>query len=164
MKRPLGWLACGVGVLAVLAVAYLAYPRPRESSVTQAYAALEGSKVPVQVVGWLEPVQAQAQVTDDGYVLTEQTDAFGALTLAGSRDPSRLPSEPGAITWRDSGAAYSLQTSGDPVLARARVVPLQVAQQQLTGAPVDTPLLYAVYLPASLLAAGWLSVSVLRRP
>jgi hypothetical protein len=164
MRKRLGWVACGIGVLAATVVALLAYPRPAQTSLSQAYAALERSSVPVQVVGWLQPTDASAQLTDGGYVLVEQTEAFGTLTLRGSRDASRLPGAPAAITWQDSGSTYSLQTAGDPSLVRSHVVPLQVAQQQLMGSRVDTPLLYAVYLPASLVAIVWLTVAVLRRP
>ncbi|HEY2593154.1 MAG TPA: hypothetical protein VGK33_04570 [Chloroflexota bacterium] len=156
-------LAAGLGVLVAIAIAGLAYPRPADSSVSRAYAVLERSPVPVEIVGWLQPADAHAQVLDDGYVLTEQTDSFGELTLAGSRDASRLPS--GTLTWQDSGTSYSLQTGGsDPVQLESRVVRLQVAQQQLGGASVDAPLLYGLYLPAAVLASGWLAVSLLRRP
>jgi hypothetical protein len=43
-------------------------------------------------------------------------------------------------------------------------VPLPIAQQQIAGASLDTPLLYVVYLPALILTGAWLTVSLLRRP
>jgi hypothetical protein len=151
-----------LGVLVAVAIAVLAYPRPADTSVMRAYAALERSPVPVEVVGWLQPVDAHAEVLDGGYVLTEQTDSFGELTLAGNRDASRLPA--GTPTWQDSGTSYSLQGGGDPAQLESRVVPLQVAQQQLGGVSLDVPLLYGLYLPATVVGFGWLAVSLLRRP
>jgi hypothetical protein len=155
-------LGVGLGALVAVAIAVLAYPRPAGTGVLQAYAALERSPVPVEVVGWLQPVDAHAQVLDDGYVLAEQTDSFGELTLAGNRDASQL--QPGTLTWQVSGTSYSLQGGGDPAQLESRVVPLRVAQQQLGGASVDVPVLYGLYLPAAVLAFGWLAASLLRRP
>jgi hypothetical protein len=161
-QMPLARLGSGLGVLAALAIAVVAYPRPAETSVSRAYAALEHSPVPVEVVGWLQPAEASARLVADGYVLTERSEAFGELTLTGNRDAALLP--PGAMTWQESGAAYSLQTTADAALLRSRIVSLDIARQQLNGSGIDIPLLYVVYLPASVLAIGWLTWSLLRRP
>jgi hypothetical protein len=151
-----------VSLVGLIVIVFLTYPRAADSDVRQAYAELERSTVPVQVIGWVQPANAHAQLVDGGYVFTEQTDRLGQVRIAANRDASQLP--PGDLKLQAADTRYSVQSSGDVEQLAPRVVPLPIAQQQIAGASLDTPLLYVVYLPALILTGAWLTVSLLRRP
>jgi hypothetical protein len=158
-KLPLGGL--GLAVLGVAACVWVAYPRPPDANVRDAYAALEGSPVPVEVIGSIEAVDARVQLVAGGYVLHENAAGLGEVTIAGNTDPSQLP--PDAVTWQGAGASYAVQAAASEGQVRARVVSLEVARQQLSGSPVDTPLLYLFYLPALALFSAWMVFRLLWR-
>ncbi|HEY1295371.1 MAG TPA: hypothetical protein VGJ60_20005 [Chloroflexota bacterium] len=162
MRARLAVLPLAVCALVLAAIVLLAYPRPADADVRQVYAELEHSTVPVQVIGWVQPANAHAQLVDGGYVFTEQTDRLGEVRIAADRDASQLP--PGDLKWQAADTSYSVQSSGDVEQLAPRVVLLQVAKQQIAGASLDTPLLYVAYLPALILTGAWLTVSLLRRP
>jgi hypothetical protein len=159
-RRTLGlWVAT---LIVLVALVLIAYPDRARSSVPDGYLTLEGAPIPVQVIGWIQPLQADAQLSQGGYTLHLQANGLGDLTISGSRDASALP--PGGMTWQAAGVSYAIQTTAQPDLVRSRVTSLETATAQLTGSTLDTPLLYLFYLPAFAAVAGWLSVSLLRRP
>jgi hypothetical protein len=151
-----------MSAVGLVALVLIAYPRRADSSVPQAYNTLQRASVPVQAVGWIQPIDAQAQLMPGGYVLTMRAAGLGDLTIAGNRDAEALPA--GGVRWQDSGTAYALQTGADPSLVRSRVTSVKVATDQLTGSTLDTPLLYVLYLPALVAFGAWVAVSLLRRP
>ncbi len=160
-RRALGlWV---VSAVALVALALIAYPDRAQSSVPDAYVTLERAPIPVAVVGWIQPLEADAQLLPDGYTLHVRANGLGDVTLTGNRDPRAVP--PAAVlTWQASGATYALQTVAAPEVVRSRVTTLELAEAQLTGSTLDSPLLYLLYLPAFVGMAVWLGISLLRRP
>jgi hypothetical protein len=151
-----------MGVVGLVALVLVAYPKRADSSVLQAYGSLQRSPVPVQVVGWIKPTDAHAQLVAGGYVLTVQAAGVGEVTISGNRDLAALPAD--GMRWQSADTGYALQTSADQSLISSRITSLQIATDQLTGSTLDSPLLYVVYLPALVAFGGRVAVSLLRRP
>src|SRR5215472_9358965 len=157
MRMLLVGLACGALVVGVV---WLAWPRPSPSAVLQTYAALERAPIPVEALGWINPVSASAQISRTGYVLVVRTPELGDVTIAGNQDPNLLPLD--WPTWRSSGGSYALRTAADWSLVQSQVVPLSEAEGQLTGNWVDTPVLYLWYVPLFAAFSVWSVWSLLR--
>lgn len=151
------------GLLLVGGFVIASWPRPAGSPPLEQYRLLEQAPIPVLVIGWLQPRSARAELVPGGYVVTIDGGSLGTVTVAGNQDADALPGGM-SQTWQDGGATYGLASSAIVSEAAARVVPLTLAEQQLTGNRVDTPILYVWYLPLFGLFFVWVVGTSLFQP
>jgi hypothetical protein len=161
VNKPSVMLGLRIGSVAVLiALVWLAWPRPVDTEVLAAYAQLERSPVTVKALGWISPSQARAQVLPDGYVLSLQAALLGDVTISGQRRAA--PESQSGLTWQEGDVTYVLQTTADRQVVQPRIVSLEEARNQLRANALDTPVLYLGYLPAFVAFGLWATRSLLR--
>ena len=148
----------GAAAVGILALVVLAWPRASDVEVRAAYVQLQASPVPVLAIGWISPVAARADVSNDGYTLIIRDSAVGDLTIRGNRGRETAAGA-GSLVWHVGDVEYTTDATLGP-----RVVPLAEAKRQLTGSEWDTPVLYGFYLPLLIGFLGWAVVSLFTRP